>query len=78
MPDVSSTGNDGLGVEFVINGKPGYFGGLKKGDVIIAIKGEVVNNIYDYMSRLSKLKAGETISVEVRRDDKIEVLLIQL
>ena len=78
MPDVISSENDGLMVEFVTKGKPAYYGGMKKGDVIITINGQQVNNIYDYMYRLSKLKQGQTITVEVRRNDKIEVLIIQL
>jgi hypothetical protein len=37
-----------------------------------------VGNIYEYMSRLGKLSHGQTISVEVIRGDKHEVLLVQL
>jgi hypothetical protein len=37
-----------------------------------------VGNIYEYMSRLSKLKHGMTVSVEVIRNEKTEILLIQL
>jgi len=51
---------------------------MKKGDIITAINGLAVHNIYDYMYRLSKLSAGETVSVEIMRKDTKEVLLIQL
>jgi S1-C subfamily serine protease len=37
-----------------------------------------VGNIYEYMSRLSKLKHGMTVNVEVLRNEKPEILLIQL
>jgi hypothetical protein len=78
MPDFSNDTTDGVGVEFVTKGKPADLGGIKKGDIITAINGLAVHNIYDYMYRLSKLSAGETVSVEIRRKDAKEVLLIQL
>ncbi|MFC2118524.1 M20/M25/M40 family metallo-hydrolase [Bacteroidota bacterium] len=78
MPDFVSTENIGLRVDFVTKGKPAEAGGMKKGDIITALNGMSVKNIYDYMARLNKLKAGETISVEILRNKKKEVLLIQL
>ena len=43
-----------------------------------ARNGQTVNNIEDYMYRMSQLKHGQTISVEVMRDDKKLVLIIQI
>ena len=77
MPDVVGTVKNGLLVEAVTPGKPASIGGMKKGDIITAINGKSVTNIYDYMSRLGQLKHGETISVEVLRDSNRIVLLIQ-
>jgi S1-C subfamily serine protease len=51
---------------------------MKKGDIITAINGKQVSNIQDYMYRMGQLRHGETISVEVLRNGKKEVLLIQL
>jgi len=51
---------------------------MLKGDIITAINGLAVGNIYEYMARLGKLKQGQTISVEVLRNEKKEVLIIQL
>jgi S1-C subfamily serine protease len=51
---------------------------MKKGDIIISVNGMKVENIYEYMSRLQKLRQGQTISVEVIREEKIVVLIIQL
>jgi S1-C subfamily serine protease len=51
---------------------------MKKGDIITSINGKTINNIQDYMFRMGQLKHGETISVEVLRNGKKEVLLIQL
>lgn len=78
MPDFSSNENDGLGVGGVREGGPAHIGGMKKGDRIVAMNGKPVTNIYDYMHRLKKLESGQTITVDLVRDGKKVVLLIQL
>jgi hypothetical protein len=78
MPDFAGAIKNGLRADFVTPGKPAALGGMKKGDIITAINGKTVNNIQDYMFRMGQLKHGQTISVEVLRNDKKEVLLIQL
>ncbi|NQV01454.1 MAG: M28 family peptidase, partial [Bacteroidia bacterium] len=78
MPDFAGSEKKGLRVDGVTSGKPADSGGMLKGDIIISINGMKVENIYEYMSRLSKLKHGQTINVEVIRDEKNEILLIQL
>ena len=78
MPDFAGNVKNGLRADFVTPGKPGALGGLKKGDIITSINGKEVNNIQDYMFRMSQLKHGETISVEVLRGTEKVVLLIQL
>jgi hypothetical protein len=78
MPDFAGIIKNGLRVDAVDTGRPAQLGGMQKGDIIKFINGKSVNNIYDYMSRLGQLNHGETISVEVLRNDKKVVLLIQL
>jgi aminopeptidase YwaD len=78
MPDFAGVVKNGLRADFVTPGKPAALGGMKKGDIITAINGKPVNNIQDYMFRMGQLKHGQTINVEVLRNDKKEVLLIQL
>ncbi len=78
MPDFAGAIKNGLRADFVTPGKPGAVGGMKKGDIITAIETKPVNNIQDYMFRMGQLKHGQTISVEVLRNGKKEVLLIQL
>jgi len=78
MPDFAGNVKNGLRADLVTPGKPAALGGMKKGDIIISINGKPVGNIQDYMFRLNQLKHGETISVEVLRDSKKEVLIIQL
>lgn len=78
MPDFAGVIKNGLRADAVTPGKPAAIGGMKKGDIITAINGKSVNNIQDYMSRMGQLKHGQTISVEILRNGKKEVLLIQL
>lgn len=78
MPDFTSTVEGGLGVGGVKKDGPAYKGGILKGDLITAIDGKQVNDIYDYMNRLKKLQPGQVISVDVLRDNKTVILIIQL
>ncbi len=78
MPDFAGTEKTGLRVDGVTKDGPADKGGMLKGDIIISINGMPVGNIYEYMSRMGKLKQGQTISVEVIRKGKNEVLIIQL
>ena len=78
MPDFAGVVKNGLRADFITPGKPAALGGMKKGDIITFINGKPVNNIQDYMYRMGQLKHGQTISVEVLRNDKKVVLLIQL
>jgi Zn-dependent M28 family amino/carboxypeptidase len=78
IPDMASSENNGLGVDGVRKGGPAEMAGIKKGDRIIAIDGQPVTNIYDYMTRLGKLKSGQVTSVEVMRNGNKEIILVQL
>jgi aminopeptidase YwaD len=78
MPDFAGNVKNGLRADQITPGRPAAIGGMKKGDIIISINGKSVNNIQDYMFRMNQLKHGETINVEVLRNNKKEVLLIQL
>lgn len=78
MPDFAGVIKNGLRADFVTPGKPAANGGMKKGDIIISIEGKPVNNIQDYMFRMQQVKKGQTITVEVLRNDKKLGLLIQL
>ena len=78
MPDYAGLEKRGMRIDAVTKGKPAYKGGMKKGDIITAIEGKKVGNIYDYMNRLQTLEAGQTITVDILRDEKETVLIIQL
>ena len=76
MPDVTYDGSDGMPVMFVTEAKPAALGGIQKGDVITAIDGKTVGNVYDYMSRLGNLKEGQAVVVSViRKEEPLEILI---
>ncbi len=78
MPDFAGIEKRGLRVDAVSKDKPAFRGGMQKGDIITAINGKKVSNIYDYMDRMKSLKAGDRISVDIIRGDKKTVLIIEL
>lgn len=78
LPDFTSSGNEGLRIDGVSKDKPAARAGLVKGDIITAIDGKPVKNIYEYMDRLKGLKAGQTCNVDITRNGKTIVVLIQL
>jgi aminopeptidase YwaD len=78
MPDFAGNVKNGLRADNVTPGRPAALGGMIKGDIIVAIDNKPVNDIQEYMFRLSQLKPGQTITVDVIRNDKHELLIIQL
>lgn len=79
IPDVSGAETSGgMKVEGTKKDGPAAKAGMIKGDIITKINGLSVGNIYDYMARLGKLKPGEIANVEVLRDSKKVVLIVQL
>lgn len=78
VPDHASTDVQGLRVDGVIKDRPACIAGMKKGDIIVALDGKSVNNIYDYMNRLSDFKAGQRISVEIVRAGEKQILIVEL
>ena len=78
MPDVAATDIKGLGVTIVMKDRPAERAGMQKGDIIVAMEGKPVNDIYEYMNRLSDFKVGQRISVEVLRNGEKVILIVEL
>jgi hypothetical protein len=78
MPDFAGLEKRGLRIDAVTPGKPADKAGMKKGDIITAIEGKKVGGIHDYMSRLQTLEVGRQVSVDIIRDEKETVLIVQL
>jgi aminopeptidase YwaD len=78
IPDYAGLEKRGMKVDGVSKGKPAERAGLLKGDIITAIDGKTVGNIYDYMNRLKTFVEGQTISVDLIRNEEHIVLIVQL
>jgi len=68
-PDPTGSNEKGLLIEAVRNGGPAQKGGLLKDDILISINSDKISDIYDYMNKLSTLKKGDTIEVEIIRKE---------
>jgi hypothetical protein len=78
MPDYAGMEKRGLRIDAVTKGKPADQAGLQKGDIITAIDGKSVANIYDYMNRLKNFSEGQTIAVDIIRQEKQLSLIVRL
>lgn len=78
IPDYAGKTEEGMSVDGVREGGPAAGGGMQKGDIIVAIEGKPVGDIYEYMHRLQALEAGQRVSVDVMRNEEKKVLILQL
>ena len=79
MPDVMGASTiPGLRADIVVAGKPAHNAGIRSGDIIQEIDGKPVNDIEEYMQRLSELQAGTTIPVKVLRNEETIVFQVHL
>jgi len=51
---------------------------MQKGDIITALDGKPVNDIYEYMNRLKSFHKGQRINVDVKRGTEDVVLIVEL
>ena len=68
IPDYSGKARTGVGLSGVVKNGPAERAGLRSGDVVLAIAGTKIENIYDYTYALDALKVGEPVAVRVLRD----------
>ncbi len=79
MPDVmGASDTPGLRADIVVAGKPAHTAGIRSGDIIQEIDGKPVQNIEEYMQRLSELTAGTTIPVKVLRGEETITFQVHL
>ena len=56
---------------------PAAKAGIKPGDIIKSINKKPINDIYEYMKRMESIKKGESINVDIKRDEKIIMLTVR-
>ena len=68
---------NGLPVAGVTEGGPAQKGGLRAGDVIIAVAGKPVKNIGSYMTAMAGERAGKPVKITVQRKaTKVELTVV--
>jgi aminopeptidase YwaD len=78
MPDFTASGIKGLRADAVMPDRPAARAGMKKGDIIVAMDGKPVNDIYEYMNRLADFHSGQRISMEILRGGSKQILIVEL
>ncbi len=78
IPDFAASNTSGFLLGGVVPGGPAARAGMQSGDVMIALEGLSVMNIYDYMNRMSDIKPGQRVTVEVMRGEEKLILIVQL
>ncbi len=78
IPDFAAANINGFLIGGVVPGGPAALAGMKTGDVMVALEGLSVMNVYDYMSRMAEVKPGQRVTVEVMRGDEKLILIVEL
>lgn len=68
IPDYSNTTSQGVLLSGVKADSPAEKAGLRAGDIIVALAGQKIENIYDYTSVLGVLRIGVPVEIRVVRD----------
>lgn len=73
IPDYSYD-KGGLRLDGVSDGKPAAKAGLKAGDIIKKIGDFEIKDVYGYMAALGKFEKGQTVKVEIVRDNNAQTI----
>lgn len=68
--DGNGAAGAGVLVDGVVEGSPAASGGVKIGDVIVALDGSRINDGGELLQLLAKREAGDKVKLELLRDDK--------
>lgn len=71
MPDMTSRGSDGLGVDGISPGGVADKSGIVKGDKIIQLGDKKIGGIYEYMHAMSEFEPGQKTIVKIIRNEEI-------
>ncbi len=78
MPDFTASDIKGLKVAGVTPGGPASLAGMQKGDIIVAMDGKPVGDIYEYMNRLKLFRKGQRVNVDILRNGDRAVVVVEL
>ena len=77
MPDYIYSATRGLRIDAVLKDKPASNAGLERGDIIIEMNGGSVDDIYEYMHRLSEFNPGDEVEVKVLREKNEKTVTVK-
>jgi hypothetical protein len=77
IPDFAQE-SGGYLVSGIVPGSPAESAGLRPGDVIVAIDGSPIDNLYDYTAVLKSHEPGDRLRVEIVRDGKRQAFDVTL
>ena len=70
IPDYAQGDVVGVKLSGVVKGGPAERAGVQGGDIIDALAGKKIENIYDYTYALEALKIGDSVEMVVLRGDQ--------
>lgn len=68
----------GIGLQSIQSGGPAEKGGLQTGDIIVGLAGREISNSGDLFQVLTDHRAGETVTIELYREDDLQSVEITL
>jgi hypothetical protein len=78
IPDMSGSDIPGLRLSGVSAGSPAEIAGLKPGDVIVALGGKPVKDLYEYSDALYSHQPGDDVEIVVLRNGERVTLRVKL
>ena len=78
VDEYTKSDEGGAIVNRVVDDSPAAKGGLKQGDVIVGFNGSVIRGPAKLTEEIHATKAGDKVTVEVRRDGKLENLQVEM
>jgi serine protease Do len=77
-PDQELSADEGVVVTDFLKNSPAQDAGLEKGDIIVAVNNDAIENMTDLISNLLKYQSGDKVSVKVIRGEQTLTLQVTL
>ena len=69
--------NHGVRIQSVVPGSPAEQGGLRSGDVILAINGLSIHGAQQFRAKIASVRPGDSLTIQVWRDGKTVSVTVQ-
>ena len=68
----------GAYVSSVVEGSPADKGGIKEGDIIVSVNGNVVSTASEVTAEVTNCEVGDEIEIGIIRDNKTKTIKVKL